>query len=178
MLFRSRRDSRERGRLDRRMAITAVEAVIEHVVEVAELDGLLDELVRTGHVRRASEHHRDQDQSADQRQHAEQTELRKGIGASLEDLRHRMLIAGATASGRLRVAYQEGSGCRYDVRIPRDRDQVVPRCEKRIKARAGEVPLNLFVIFPVPCRISRLGRQGCRLWEILGSPSQERGEMG
>ena len=65
-----------------------------------------------------------------------------------------------------------------DVRIPRDRDQVVPRCEKRIKARAGEVPLNLFVIFPVPCRISRLGRQGCRLWEILGSPSQERGEMG
>jgi hypothetical protein len=70
------------------VTISAVNAVVEYVMEVAELDGLLDVLVRAGDVRRAADEHGAQDQTRNQHERAGKTELGNGIGAAMEDLRH------------------------------------------------------------------------------------------
>src|SRR3954462_10314926 len=57
---------------------------------MAELNRLLHVFVRSCHVRRATDHHGQQDESSRQRQEAEKTDLGKGIRAATEDLRHRL----------------------------------------------------------------------------------------
>ena len=52
------RDSRERRRLDRRMAVPAINAVVGDVVQVTELERLFDEDVLAGDVARSGEHDR------------------------------------------------------------------------------------------------------------------------
>ena len=73
------------------MTVPAVDTVIEHVVNVAELHGLLDVLVRAGHIRRATDQHSQQDQACGQHERAGETELGNGIGAATEDLRHLLM---------------------------------------------------------------------------------------
>ena len=59
---------------------------------MAELHRLLDVLVGAGHVGGAPEQHGEQDQASDQHENAGETDLGEGIGAAMEDLRHRRLI--------------------------------------------------------------------------------------
>ena len=66
----------------------AVDAVVEHVMKMAELHGLLDVFVGARHVGGAPDHHGDQDQACHQHEHAGETELGNRIGAAMEDLRH------------------------------------------------------------------------------------------
>ena len=71
------------------MTVTAVDAVIAHVVRVAELNRLLDVFVRSCDVRRAAENHQERDDSTDKKEQAGETGLGKEVCAAIEDLRHR-----------------------------------------------------------------------------------------
>ena len=79
------------------MAVPAIDAVVSHVVRVAELKRLFDELVGARHVRRTSEDHDETDQAAGQEERADNTDVRESVGAATKDLRHRMLTVGAPA---------------------------------------------------------------------------------
>ena len=69
-------------------------------MQVAELHRLLDVFLRAGHVRRAAEEHREPDQAADQEENAGETDLGEGVGASMENLRHRRLGSASGAESR------------------------------------------------------------------------------
>ena len=73
------------------MTVATVDTVIEHVVDVAELNRLLEELVGAGHIRGATKQHGQQDETCGQHQCAGETELGNGIGAAMEDLRHLLM---------------------------------------------------------------------------------------
>ena len=87
-----RRDAGEGRRFDGGMTVLAVDTVVEHVVQVAELNRLFDVLVGAGDVRRPAKGHRQQDQASHQRQNAEKTDFRECIGAAMEDLRHQVCV--------------------------------------------------------------------------------------
>ena len=76
------------------MAVAAIDPVVGDVVQVAELERLLDELIGAGHIRRAPDHHDQADEPAYQEKNADNTDLRDDIGAAVENLRHRMLTDG------------------------------------------------------------------------------------
>ena len=63
------------------MAVPAIDAVVSHVMGVAELERLFDELVGAGDVRRAPEDHNETDQAARQKEHVDNADLREGVGA-------------------------------------------------------------------------------------------------
>jgi hypothetical protein len=113
-----------------------------HVMHVTELNGLDDVLVGARHVGRAAEHHCQQDETADEGENAEKTDLRKSVGAAMENLRHRML-----KSERAREA---DSGCETRHRgtrrlrgdCPSDQSRLVPCCEKWIKQRRVAVSIH------------------------------------
>src|SRR6185503_787146 len=126
------RDPGEGRGLNRCVAIPAVNPIVEHVMEMAELHRLLDVLLRTGHVRGAAKEHREPDQPSDQQEDARETDLGKGVGASMENLGHRRL----------------GSGAGGILKEPPFR--LVPRCEKRIKQPDSGV---------VPCATARFYAQ-------------------
>jgi hypothetical protein len=73
------------------MTVATVNPIVSDVVKVAELNRLLDDFVLACGIRRAADCHGQQNQAPDQGQHTEETELGKGIGAAVEDLRHRLL---------------------------------------------------------------------------------------
>ena len=77
--------------------------VVTHVVQVRELDGLLAIFLGTRHVRRASNGHCEAEQSPHEEENADNTDLREGVGAAMEDLRHRMLKPARPQGGRLLV---------------------------------------------------------------------------
>ena len=62
------------------------------VMEMAELHRLLDVLVGAGDVRGAPEQHGEQDQTRRRAGEAGETDLGEGVGAAMEDLRHRRLM--------------------------------------------------------------------------------------
>ena len=92
-----RRNAREGRGLDRGVTVPTVNAIVEHVMEMAELHRLLDVLLGARHVRRATEKHREPDQASDQQENACETDLGQGVGASMENLRHRRLVEWLTA---------------------------------------------------------------------------------
>ncbi len=71
------------------VAIAAVDAVVADVVQVAELNRLLDVFLGARHVGRAAEHHDEPDEAPAQEEKTDKTDLGEGIGAAMEDLRHR-----------------------------------------------------------------------------------------
>ena|SRR5687768_8317245 len=78
------------------MAVPAINPIVEDVMPMAELHRLLHELVRPRDVRRAPENHRQEDAACDENQKTGETQLRKGVCAGTEDLRHRMLAREAS----------------------------------------------------------------------------------
>ena len=87
-----RRNPRERGLLDRRMAVPAVDANAPDVVGVAELDGLLDELVLLGGPRRPHQREHQPAQKQDEAEDAKQGGARQCIRTAWKDLTHRQLV--------------------------------------------------------------------------------------
>ena len=86
-------NSRERRRLDRRVTVPAVDAVVGHVVHVAELQWLLDEDFLPRHIARPGKDDRQYNQAADEGEKSENADFREGVRASTEDLRHRRCSA-------------------------------------------------------------------------------------
>src|SRR5437867_1400577 len=80
------RNPGERGLLDRRMAVAAVDPLAAHVVRVAELDGLLDDLVLFGDPRGPHQRVDDPTHERDKRERANQAHSRDGVGTAWEDL--------------------------------------------------------------------------------------------
>jgi hypothetical protein len=74
------------------VTVATIDPIVEHVMEMTELNRLLDVLVRARDVRRASEHHGDADQAAHQQDDASETDLGKRVGTSMENLGHRRLV--------------------------------------------------------------------------------------
>src|SRR5688572_33409909 len=101
------------------------------MVQVAELQRLLDELVGTRHVRGPAEHHDQSDQASGQEKNADNTDLREGIGAAAEDLRHRMLRTMRPRGGCL--GYQRARRGKFRAECPPRLIRLVPCCEKRSK---------------------------------------------
>jgi hypothetical protein len=82
------------------VAVPAINPIVEHVMEMTELHRLLDVLLRTGHVRRPAEEHGKPDQPSNQQENAGETDLGQGVGATMENLRHRRLgVAGRSGRG-------------------------------------------------------------------------------
>jgi hypothetical protein len=79
------------------LPLAAIDAIVAHVVCVAELDRLLDKLLCTCHVGTAAQTYQEAYQAHDQEKPADNTGFRKRIGAGLENLWHRMLTNGAPA---------------------------------------------------------------------------------
>ncbi len=101
------------------MAVPAVDPVVLDVMQVAELHRLLDEFVRAGDVVTsgpAPSPSRIRLPTAIK--NAGKTELREGVGAATENLRHRMLQSGRTLETTLLLS------TRHD---GRDRDGLDPR---------------------------------------------------
>src|SRR4030095_5410984 len=78
---------------------------------MAELHRLLDVFLRARDVRRAAEEHGESNQAADEQQNAGKTDLGKGVGASVENLRHRRL-GGGLAGG---IRYEASRPALYQV---------------------------------------------------------------
>jgi hypothetical protein len=90
------------------VAIPAIDAVIAHVVEMAELDWLFDEFLGAGHIRRSTDDDEKADESARQKERADNTDPRESVGAATKDLRHRMLTVVRPRGGALTsIARQE-----------------------------------------------------------------------
>ena len=79
------------------MTVATVDPVVADVMSVAELKWLLDEFAGAGDVGRATEDHDQADDTACQEERADNTDLCEGVGASMKDLRHRMLTVGSPA---------------------------------------------------------------------------------
>ena len=79
--------------LDCCVAITAVDAVIPHVVFMAELDWLLARKISLGVIRGPIELQEEPDDDDDKEESAEDSHLRNEVGASVKDLSHRRLIS-------------------------------------------------------------------------------------
>src|SRR5436190_17606539 len=118
-----RRNSGERGRLDRRVAVPAIDAVVIHMMHVAELQRLLDEDLLPRDIARPGDDDRQQDEPADKGKKAENADFGKCVSASTEYLRH-LTLAGATAMGG---PYSHGLRCGGD------QSALYHSCEKRIK---------------------------------------------
>ena len=73
------------------MAVTAVDAVVADVVEMAELYGLLDVLLRASDVGRPSENDEQADEPTCKDEYADNTGAREGISAAVEDLWHQIV---------------------------------------------------------------------------------------
>ena len=76
----------------RLMGQGTLDAVVEDVVEVAELHRLFDVFLRARHVGRAAQEHRKPNQAPDQQENAGETDFGQCVGATMEDLRHRRLV--------------------------------------------------------------------------------------
>lgn len=83
------------------MTVAAVDAIVAHVVRVAELQRLLDELLRASDVGATTQSDHEANQADGQEEPADNTGFRESIGARLKDLWHRMLTNGARAIGRI-----------------------------------------------------------------------------
>jgi len=84
----SGRDTRGGGAFHTRMAITAIDAVVAHMVLVAELDGLLARDVLVGQIRSAGQaHHTPESQGCEQRPKKD-TEPRDKIRTAVKNLSH------------------------------------------------------------------------------------------
>jgi hypothetical protein len=122
------------GRLSRKLACigSRKEALagqgVSHVIYVTELERLLDELVLAGDVRRSREDDGEQDKATDQRKNAENTDLREGVGALTEYLRHRFWAARPRGERQIRG----GRFC-----APVTSRGLYHSCEKRIKEAKG-----------------------------------------
>jgi len=73
------------------VAVPAINPIVKHVMEMAELNRLLDVLLRAGHVLRPAEEHGKPNQASNQQKNAGETDLGQGVGATMENLRHRRL---------------------------------------------------------------------------------------
>ena len=85
--FRAR-DSRKSLGLDRSVAMAAIDPIIADVMLVAELDGLGPSDVSLGGIGRPIDLGHDPDDSGDNEDSSENTELGKGIGAGMKNLGH------------------------------------------------------------------------------------------
>ena len=83
-----RRDAGERGILDRRMAVAAIDAVAGDVTLMAELNRLFAGDLRVGDPRGAMDLGDQPQQSGDDEERAEDTDPGNGVGAAVKDLRH------------------------------------------------------------------------------------------
>lgn len=86
-----RRNSGERGGLDGRVTVPAVNSVIADMVSVAELDRLLSRDVGLGCVGRPSKSRHEPKQCPDNKDGSENTHLGDGVSTAMEDLRHGLL---------------------------------------------------------------------------------------
>ena len=73
------------------MTVTAVDAVIAGVVEMAELKGLLHEFFGARHIGRPADDYEETDRPTGQKENADNAGSRESIGATTEYLRHRTL---------------------------------------------------------------------------------------
>ena len=92
-------DREWRKSLDRRMTVPAINVVVSHVMRVAELKRLFDELVGAGDIRWAPEDDQETDRSVGKNLRDDKTALREGFGAAIKNLRHRMLYGRTRAPG-------------------------------------------------------------------------------
>jgi hypothetical protein len=83
-----RGDAGERGILDRRMAVTAIDAVAGDVTLMTELNRLFAGDLRVGDPRGAMDLGDQPQQSGDDEERAEDTDSGNGVGAAVKDLRH------------------------------------------------------------------------------------------
>ena len=111
-----RRNAREGGVLDRRVAVAAVDAIAGDVALVAELDRLFARDVRLGHPGRAVDRVGEPEQAGDDEDGAEDADTGDRVGAAMKDLRHR--------SGRSKRSVRELS------------------CQAGVELRRGNTPPN------------------------------------
>ena len=121
------------------MAVAAINAIVSHVLGVADLKRLLDELVGARDMRGAPQDDQKTDEAVGDKQAVTiltfervLTDLRESVGAATD-------ASGTTRSGRVRQALtsparREGHESRPLFLLLTI--GVVPRCEKRIKPRA------------------------------------------
>ncbi len=83
-----RRHAGSRGTLDARVAIAAIDAVVAHVVFVAELNRLIARNVLVRQIRRARREQHTGQCDAGQKHACEDTESRDEVCASMKNLRH------------------------------------------------------------------------------------------
>src|SRR5688572_22355292 len=100
-----RRDVREGGLLDRRMAIPAIDPHAPYVVGVAELDRLFDEVVLPRVVARQVQHADDAAEHQYKEEHSQNAEAGVHIAMSMEDLAH--VWASGHRVGAIRSAHTE-----------------------------------------------------------------------
>ena len=84
-----RRNSRERRRLDRRVAVATIDAVAGDVALVAELNRLLARDARLGDPRRSVHGVEEPAERGDEEDRAEDADPSNRVGAAVKDLRHR-----------------------------------------------------------------------------------------
>ena len=82
------RDSRNGGSFHTRVAVAAIDAVVSHMMLVAELHRLLSRDVLARPVRRARHGENGEQRQAQQKQRREHTESRDVVGAAMKNLRH------------------------------------------------------------------------------------------
>lgn len=98
------------------MTVATVDAVVGHVMRVAELQGLLDEFLGTRDIRAAAKDYEQADQTAGQEKRADNTGFREGIGAGLKNLRH-LIVDDRRRPRGARAPHQERQERRFPTRI-------------------------------------------------------------
>ena len=125
------------------MTVPAVDAIIAGMVEMAELNGLLDEFLGARNVGRPADDHEETDCPAGQKKNADNAGSRDSIGATTEYLRHRTLTVGWPVWRALALLQRKGTD---QAGISPVNDRSVLRCEKRCKLwhRTSTVPVARF----------------------------------
>ena len=91
------------------MTVPAVDAIIAGVVEMAELNGLLDEFFGACHIGRPADDDEETDRPAGQEKNADNAGSRESIGATTEYLRHRTLTVGSRVWRALALLQRKGT---------------------------------------------------------------------
>src|SRR5437016_11848603 len=112
-----RRNPGNGGSFHAGMTVAAIDAVIAHVMLVAELQGLLTGNVLSRHIGRARHREHGYERHSDQKEGRKHTEPRDEIGAAMKNLCH---VCSALCGGALRVG-----SC----------GQGVPRVSRKVQTR-------------------------------------------
>ena len=99
-----RRHSGRRGTLDPRVAVAAIDAVVAHVMLVAELDRLIARHILIRQIRRARREQNTGQRDARQKYAGKDTDSRDEVCASMKNLRHVLCVhSEGERSGKERI---------------------------------------------------------------------------